>query len=62
MMFEGLSGLFQQVLERTSPDDVSPRQLPGLAKSAADFANAYADFSDQHQRLGLILADEIQEN
>ena len=59
MMFEGLSGLFQQVLERTSPDDVSPRQLPGLAKSAADIANAYADFSDRINGL-LILADEVR--
>ena len=59
VMFEGLSGLFQQVLERTSPDDVSPRQLPALAKSAADIANAYADFSDRINGL-TVLADEVE--
>lgn len=59
LMFEGLSGLFQQVLERTSPDDISPRQLPALAKSAADIANAYADFSDRINGL-TVLAHEVQ--
>jgi len=59
LMFEGLTGLFSQVLERTSPDDVSPRQLPALAKSAADIANAYADFSDRINGL-TVLADEVQ--
>ena len=59
LMFEGLSGLFQQVLEQTSPDDVSPRQLPALAKSAADIAGAYADFTDRINGLSA-LTDEIQ--
>lgn len=58
-MFEGLSGLFQQVLAQTSPDDVSPRQLPALAKSAADIATAYADFSDRINGL-TVLADEVE--
>ena len=60
-MFEGLSGLFQQVLEQTSPDDVSPRQLPALAKSAADIAGAYADFTDRINGLSA-LTDEIRKN
>ena len=59
MMFEGLSGLFQRVLEQTDPVDISPRQLPALAKSAADIANAYADFADRVNGLE-ILADEIE--
>ena len=59
MMFEGLSGLFKQVLEQTSPDDVSPRQLPALAKCAADIANAYADFTDRINGL-TVLADEVE--
>ncbi len=58
-MFEGLSGLFQQVLKQTTPEDVSPRQLPALAKSAADLANAYADFADRINGL-TVLADEVQ--
>lgn len=58
-MFEGLSGLFEQVLKQTSPEDVGPRQLPALAKSAADIANAYADFTDRVNGL-TVLADEIQ--
>lgn len=58
-MFEGLSGLFQQVLAQTSPEDVSPRQLPALAKSAADIATAYADFTDRINGL-TVLADEIE--
>ena len=32
MMFEGLHGLFTQVLKQTDPADISPRQLPGLAR------------------------------
>ena len=59
MMFEGLSGLFQQVLEQTDPADVSSRQLPSLAKSAADIAAAYADFADRVNGLE-VLADEVQ--
>lgn len=59
LMFEGLSGLFQQVLEQTSPEDVSPRQLPALAKSVADIANAYVDFADRVNGLD-VLADEIE--
>ena len=59
MMFEGLSGLFQQVLEQTDPADVSPRQLPALAKSAADIASAYADYADRINGLE-VLADEVQ--
>lgn len=58
-MFEGLSRLFQQVLKQTSPEDVSPRQLPALAKSAADIANAYADFADRVNGLS-VLADEVK--
>ena len=59
MMFEGLSGLFQQVLEQTDPADVSPRQLPALAKSAADIAAAYANYVDRVNGLE-VLADEVQ--
>lgn len=59
LMFEGLSGLFQQVLEQTDPADVSPRQLPTLAKSAADIAIAYADYADRVNGLE-ILAHEIE--
>ena len=59
LMFEGLSGLFQQVLAQTSPEDVSPRQLPALAKSAADIANAYVDFADRINGLD-VLADEVK--
>ena len=59
LMFEGLSGLFQQVLEQTSPEHVSPRQLPSLAKSAADIAGAYADFTDRINGL-TVLADEVE--
>ena len=59
LMFEGLSGLFQQVLAQTSPEDVSPRQLPALAKSAADLAGAYAEFSDRINGLS-VLCDEIE--
>lgn len=58
-MFEGLSGLFEQVLRKTSPDDVGSRQLPALAKSAADIANAYANYVDRVNGLD-VLADEIQ--
>lgn len=58
LMFEGLSGLFQKVLEKTDPADVSPRQLPTLAKSAADIAIAYADYADRVNGLE-ILADEV---
>lgn len=59
LMFEGLSGLFAQVLEQTAPDDVSPRMLPSLAKSAADIATAYADFTDRINGLE-VLAHEVQ--
>jgi hypothetical protein len=59
LMFEGLTALFSDVLEKTSPEDVSPRQLPVLAKAAADIANAYADFSDRINGLS-VLADEVQ--
>ena len=59
LMFEGLSGLFAKVLEQTDPSDVSPRQLPTLAKSAADIAIAYADYADRVNGLE-VLADEIQ--
>ena len=59
MMFEGLTGLFSQVLEQTDPQDISPRQLPALAKSAADIAGAYADFADRVNGLE-VLADEVQ--
>ena len=59
LMFEGLSGLFSQVLENTNAEDVSPRQLPALAKATADIANAYADFTDRINGL-TVLADEVQ--
>ena len=59
LMFEGLNGLFQQVLEQTSPEDISPRQLPALAKAAADIATSYADFTDRINGLSA-LTDEIQ--
>lgn len=59
VMFEGLSGLFKQVLKQSSPNDISPRQLPALAKSAADIATAYADFTDRINGL-TVLADEVQ--
>ena len=59
LMFQGLSGLFAQVLEQTDPAEVSPRQLPALAKSAADIAGAYADFADRINGLE-VLASEIQ--
>lgn len=59
MMFEGLTDLFQKVLEQTDPADVSPRQLPALAKSAADIAGAYADYADRINGLE-VLADEVQ--
>ena len=58
-MFEGLRGLFAQVLEQTDPQDISPRQLPALAKSAADIAGAYADFADRVNGLE-VLADEVE--
>lgn len=58
-MFGGLSGLFSQVLEQTDPADISPRQLPGLAKAAADIATAYVDFADRVNGLE-VLADEIE--
>ena len=57
-MFGGLSGLFGQVLEQTEPADISPRQLPALAKAAADIAIAYADYADRVNGLE-VLADEI---
>jgi hypothetical protein len=59
MMFEGLKCLFEQVLRETNPQDISPRQLPVLAKSAADIANAYADFTDRINGL-TVLVDEIE--
>lgn len=59
LMFEGLTGLFAQVLKQTDPADVSSRQLPALAKSAADIAGAYADFADRVNGLE-VLADEVQ--
>lgn len=59
LMFEGLSGLFSQVLESTSAEDISPRQLPALAKAAADIAGSYADFTDRINGLS-VLADEVQ--
>ena len=59
LMFEGLTGLFSKVLEQTDPSEVSSRQLPTLAKSAADIAIAYADYADRVNGLE-ILADEIQ--
>ena len=46
-MFSGLGGLFGKVLEQTDPADISPRQLPAIAKAAADLATAYCDFSDR---------------
>ncbi|MEL6879073.1 MAG: helix-turn-helix domain-containing protein [Cyanobacteria bacterium J06607_10] len=58
-MFDGLCELFSQVLEQTDPADVSPRQLPALAKSAAQVAIAYADFADRVNGLE-VLADEVQ--
>ena len=57
LMFKGLSGLFQQVLEQTDPAEVSPRQLPGLAKSAADIAIAYADYADRINGLEAIACE-----
>lgn len=59
LMFEGLTGLFSQVLAQTDPADISPRQLPALAKSAADLASAYGDFSDRVNGLS-VLANEIE--
>jgi len=58
-MFEGLSTLFSDVLRMTDPEDISPRQLPGLAKSIVEIATAYADFSDRINGL-TILADEVE--
>jgi len=58
-MFEGLSGLFKQVLDNTDPEDVSPRQLPALAKASADLATAYADFADRVYGLE-VLAGEVE--
>lgn len=58
-MFDGLSGLFSQVLEQTEPADVSPRQLPALAKAAADIAQTYADYCDRSAGIDL-LTDEIE--
>lgn len=46
-MFEGLQGLFREVLERTDPADISPRQLPALVKAAADVADSYANYTDR---------------
>lgn len=59
LMFSGLSNLFSQVLEQTDPEDVSPRQLPGLAKAAAEIAQTYADYCDRSAGLDL-LTDEIE--
>jgi len=59
IMFEGLAKLFNGVLERTDYDDVSPRQLPGIAKAAADMSAAYADYSDRINGIQ-ILADEVE--
>jgi len=59
LMFEGLTGLFSQVLQNTNPQDVSPRQLPALARAASDIATAYIDFSDRINGLS-VLTDEIQ--
>ena len=59
LMFDGLSKLFQQVLSQTDPADISPRLLPGLAKSAADVAIAYADYADRINGLEVV-AHEIQ--
>ena len=59
LMFEGLSNLFSEVLANTNAEDVSPRQLPALAKSAADIANAYVDFADRVNGLD-VLADEVE--
>ena len=58
-MFEGLAGMFSQVLQQTNPEDISPRMLPSLAKAAADLANTYADFTDRIHGL-TVLADEIE--
>ena len=58
-MFGGLSTLFGQVIEQTDPADISPRQLPAIAKAAADLASAYVDFSDRVNGLE-VLADEVQ--
>lgn len=58
-LFSGLNTLFSQVLEQTDPADISPRQLPALAKAAADIATAYADYADRVNGLE-VLADEIE--
>ena len=58
-MFTGLTGLFSQVLEQTDPADISPRQLPGLARAAAEIAQTYADYCDRAAGLD-ILTDEIE--
>lgn len=59
MMFEGLKCLFEQVLSATDIQDISPRQLPVLAKAAAAIATAYADYSDRVNGLE-VLCDEIE--
>ena len=46
-MFNGLSELFERVIEITAAEDISPRQLPSIAKAAADLATAYADFAER---------------
>ena len=59
-MFTGLSTLFNSVLEQTNAEDVSPRQLPALAKAVMEIAATYSDFSDRIHGVQ-ILADEVQQ-
>ena len=54
-MFSGLSGLFGAALKQTDPIDISPRQLPAIARAAAELAAAYANFSDRINGLEAIV-------
>ena len=58
-IFEGLNNLFKDALSAAEPTLIEPRHLPALAKSAADIAIAYADYSDRVNGLD-VLSDEIQ--
>lgn len=55
----GLAKLFGEVLKRTDPSDVSPRQLASIGKAAADIAVVFADYEDRMDGLEL-LGDEIK--
>ena len=57
VMFQGMSGLFAQTLAQTDPADISPRQLPSLAKSVLDIANAYGFFTDRIHGMDAIVSE-----